>query len=67
MKIDKKNKPTELEVIPHQNPVTVELWDGFISITEKGLMEGDVSISIAGKSNLDLLISGLQKARGMME
>ncbi|QSZ56960.1 hypothetical protein [Rhizobium sp. ZX09] len=53
----------KITVIPHQDYVTFEVFDDTIWITQEGYAEGDQTISIIGRANLDLMISALSKVR----
>jgi hypothetical protein len=54
-------------VLPSQLQIKIEFFDGGISIDQSGGADGDQSLWVAGRANLDLLISALQKARETMQ
>ncbi|ASY69741.1 hypothetical protein [Sinorhizobium fredii] len=53
-------------VIPHQDYVTLQVVEDVVNITQEGYSEGDQTISIMGRANMDLFIAALQKAREEM-
>jgi len=56
-------EPEQRIAIPAQLAVNVEIFDGGLSVSQTGGPEGEQSIWIAGRTNVDLLISALSTAR----
>ncbi len=56
-------KSQEIMVVPHQDYISFQIWDDTVNITQEGFINGDQTISIIGKANLDLVISALQRVR----
>ncbi|MDJ1632510.1 hypothetical protein [Rhizobium rhizogenes] len=57
------DQPEKLTVVPHQDYITFEVWDDTVNVTQEGYSDGDQTITIIGKGNLDLMIAALQKVR----
>lgn len=55
--------PRKFTVVPHQDYVTFEVWDDTLHITQENFAEGDVTITVIGKRNLEALIAGLEAVK----
>lgn len=53
----------KITVVPHQDDISFEVWDDVVHITQESFADGDQTISIFGRTNLDLIIAALSKVR----
>ncbi|MCF3638724.1 hypothetical protein LXM94_01900 [Rhizobium sp. TRM95111] len=53
----------DIIVVPHQDYIAFRVFDDTVWISQEDVEEGQVTITIAGRENLDLVISALQKVR----